>query len=95
MQLPLNELKPLRTIASLIPPRRGGRPVHAGTLHRWRSPGIRGCRLICVRAGGIWCTTESALLDFFRALSACDSLEEQDTDSGRSTVDEQLADSGW
>jgi hypothetical protein len=26
-------------------------------LHRWRSPGLRGVRLECVRIGGIWHTT--------------------------------------
>jgi len=44
MQINLRELKPLRELAGLVPPRRKGRPLHPSTLHRWRCVGIGGHR---------------------------------------------------
>lgn len=53
----------LSQLARRLPRRRMDRPVSPSTCHRWRSPGVRGVRLECVRIGGIWHTS----LEAFRA----------------------------
>jgi hypothetical protein len=93
MRLPLKDLKSLKELAKLIPPRRAGRPVHLATMHRWRTVGLRGHRLPCVRAGGIWCSTETALLEFFMIISDLEGRPED----GQSPdlADQSLAAQGW
>lgn len=44
------------------------RPV-LSTLHRWRSPGVRGIRLEAVRMGSRWYTSEGAISRFNAALN--------------------------
>ena len=43
-----------------ITPCRNNRPVAVSTIHRWRSPGLRGIRLEAIRIGGVWCTSIEA-----------------------------------
>ncbi len=57
-------------LARLIPCRRGGRPTHVGTLHRWRGRGLKGVRLAATRAGSVWVTTPQAYQAFCDALAA-------------------------
>jgi hypothetical protein len=92
MKINVKELKPLRELAGLIPPRRKGRPLHPSTLHRWRVVGSRGNRLFCVRVGGIWCSSEKAIVDFIAAAS-CLTAEIESDDS--SVAGAQLAEEGW
>ena len=56
--------------AAVLLPTRNEKKVHPSTLHRWRSKGIRGIRLVCTRIGGCWYTTQNALEEFCRKLSA-------------------------
>lgn len=46
------QLLTLSQLAKRLPRHRNDRPVHPSTCHRWRSPGVRGVRLECVRIGG-------------------------------------------
>jgi hypothetical protein len=64
----------LSAAARRLPPLRGGKPVHGGTLSRWIQKGIRrpdGERvcLEAVRCGGAWMTSVEALERFLMALS--------------------------
>lgn len=43
--------------------------VHVSTVHRWRSPGVRGHKLRCVRLGGKTFVTPAELERFIAALS--------------------------
>jgi hypothetical protein len=56
-------------VVSNILPSRDGRRVHVGTLHRWRTRGLRGVRLHSVKLGGRWHTSVQALQRFFDALT--------------------------
>jgi hypothetical protein len=49
--------------------RRPGRPVHRGTLERWRTRGRRGIKLETFLLGGIRMTTEEAILRFIERMS--------------------------
>jgi hypothetical protein len=64
-------LIPLSQVPDLpcIPRRRGGARLNPATVYRWATGGLQGCRLETVRVGGALCTTNSALLRFFRALA--------------------------
>lgn len=57
-------------LADEISQRRGGRRIHPSTMYRWRSPGIRGVRLKCVRIGGVWYTDWSSFGTFCEQLTA-------------------------
>lgn len=46
-------------------PSRKGRPIHAATVYRWVTRGVRGRRLRTVRVGGVLATSETWLWDFF------------------------------
>lgn len=46
------------------------RRVHPSTIHRWRSRGIRKCRLEAFRIGGRWFTTELYYARFCAAVTA-------------------------
>src|SRR5690606_18271260 len=59
-------------VARALPRRRRGRPVHVSTIHRWRSPGLRGVHLEAMRVGGAWCTTWEAFARFSSQLTARD-----------------------
>lgn len=62
-------LMTLTQLAKWLPRRRGNRPVHPSTLHRWRSPGVHGVRLDCIRIGGAWHSSIEALQRFAERLS--------------------------
>lgn len=51
-------------LARRLPRRRGGRPTHVSTLHRWRQNGLNGVRLSALRCGAIWVTTVEAYQRF-------------------------------
>jgi hypothetical protein len=75
---PLTEkLRSFAEAAQRLPALRGGKPVNPSTLWRWTTRGIR-CRdgllvrLESIKIGGTTCTSDQALLRFFRALSADD-----------------------
>jgi hypothetical protein len=55
--------------AKKIPPRRGGRPVHVSTIHRWAMAGVRGERLESLLVGGTRMTSVEALQRFYERLS--------------------------
>jgi hypothetical protein len=79
-----HEQETVRTLteaAARLPRRRGGKPVHVSTLHRWASHGCKGVRLETIQIGGTRCTSVEALQRFFDRL----------TDPGR---DPALADAG-
>jgi hypothetical protein len=56
-------------LARRLPRRRGGRPTHVCTIHRWRQRGLSGIRLAAVRCGAIWVTTWEAYQRFVDALT--------------------------
>jgi hypothetical protein len=56
-------------LVSRILPGNGGKRVHIGTPHRWRTQGLRGVRLEAIKVGGRWCTSLQALERFFDVLS--------------------------
>lgn len=51
-------------LARSLPRRRGDRPVHLATIHRWRSRGLKSIRLEAVRVGGAWHTSWEAFRRF-------------------------------
>ncbi|MCC6784261.1 MAG: DUF1580 domain-containing protein [Planctomycetes bacterium] len=55
--------------ARRLPIRRGGKPLHVNTLHRWAHKGCRGVVLETVMIGGARCTTVEALRRFVEACS--------------------------
>ena len=52
-----------------LPRRRGGARLAIATVHRWCTAGVGGCRLRHVRAGGVRCTTDAWLRQFFESLA--------------------------
>ena len=82
-------------------PRRLGRPVHLGTIHRWRGQGVRGVRLDCARIGGIWHTSLEAYQRWVDLLSSAGpngsarpSQHLRDPKGNHEEVDRQLRDIG-
>ena len=57
-------------LAGGLPRRRGGRPVHTGTVFRWRSRGLKGIKLEAIRIGGTWYTSVQAFARFTARLTA-------------------------
>lgn len=57
-------------LARSLPRRRGDRPVHVATIHRWRSRGLKGIRLEAVRIGGAWHCSREAFRRFADRLTA-------------------------
>ena len=62
-------------LARRLPRRRGGRPTHVSTIHRWRQRGLSGVRLAAARCGAIWVTTWQAYQRFVDALTAVASTD--------------------
>ena len=50
------------------------RRFHVSTVHRWRDPGIDGCRLSADRIGGRWFTTMKKFEEFRAAVTAAKSV---------------------
>jgi hypothetical protein len=61
--------------AARIPRRRQNRPVHAHTVHRWSTIGVRGVRLETTLIGGTRVTSMEALRSFFAAVNHQDSIQ--------------------
>jgi hypothetical protein len=72
---PLTEtLRSFAGAAGRLPSLRGGKPVNPSTIWRWTTRGVRNrqgavIRLECLKVGGTGCTSDQALMRFFRALS--------------------------
>ena len=72
---PLTEkLRSFAEAASRLPALRGGKAVNPSTVWRWTKRGVRArngvvVRLEAIKVGGTCCTSDEALLRFFRALS--------------------------
>ena len=56
---------PLSKVPEWVEKRAGFRPTRS-TVFRWRTRGCRGRKLSTFRVGGRVCTTEEALLEFFK-----------------------------
>jgi hypothetical protein len=75
---PLTEkLRSFAEAARRLPALRVGKPVSPSTVWRWTTRGVRArsgilVRLDAIKVGGTCCTSDEALLRFFRALSADD-----------------------
>jgi hypothetical protein len=41
--------------------------MHYATILRWIISGVSGVKLRAVRVGGVWCTRETWLMEFFEA----------------------------
>src|SRR5262249_8873929 len=65
------ELIPLTQVPALpfVPRRRRGKKLNQATVFRWAHTGVRSVRLETIRFGGTLCTTQGALLEFFRRLT--------------------------
>jgi hypothetical protein len=72
---PLTEkLRSFAEAAQRLPTLRAGKPVNPSTLWRWTTRGVRTrhgvlVRLETIKLGGTWCTSDQALVRFFRALT--------------------------
>jgi hypothetical protein len=60
---------------SWLPTGRSGGKLSLATIHRWAANGLRGVKLRTVPAGGVLCTTEAWLLEFFEQLGEARSGE--------------------
>jgi hypothetical protein len=71
--MPINlqseQLVSYHDVVSRVIPGREGKRVHVGTLHRWRTHGLRGIRLESIKVGGRWHTSLEGLERFFNALT--------------------------
>ena len=90
----------LGELARSLPRRRGDRPVHVATIHRWRSRGLQGIRLEGIRVGGAWHTSRVAFRRFADRLTALAEAAEVTLPTGpdrRSHVeaDAALRKTGW
>ena len=52
-----------------LPGGRGKKKLHISTVFRWAQRGRRGVRLETIEVSGAKCTTESALVRFFRGVT--------------------------
>lgn len=87
-------------LARLLPRRRGDRPVHVATIHRWRSRGLKSICLEGVRVGGAWHTSWEAFRRFTDRLTAqAESKDNSDLaiplPRPPGTADVTLESSGW
>ncbi len=71
-------------LSKKLPGRRGGRPIHTSTLHRWTTRGLKGVRLEVMCAGGTRFTSIPAIERFFVRLGS---------DVARDTSSESIASS--
>lgn len=72
---PLNDsLLTLKEAANICPRLKGKKP-HFTSLWRWIKYGVHGHHLESVRVGNLYCTTEVALAEFFRALATVPTRE--------------------
>ncbi len=53
-----------------LPLRRAGSRLNIATLYRWITKGTDGVKLRAVRVGGVWCTRETWLNEFFEQSAA-------------------------
>jgi hypothetical protein len=53
-----------------LPPRRGGTKLSVSTVFRWVTAGVRGRKLRYTCVGGVRCTCERWLREFFNTLAA-------------------------
>src|SRR5262245_30283973 len=96
----IETLRSLADAARRLPLLRQGKPVSPSTLWRWAKRGIRTrhgavLRLERIKLGGTCCTSEEALLRFFRALTeGAHHVPQSATDGFEITVgpDRQAAD---
>ena len=87
-------------LAKSLPRRRGDRPVHLATIHRWRSRGLKSIRLEGVRVGGAWHTSREAFRRFTERLTALATFTEASPPKGADhqshiEADASLRQSGW
>jgi hypothetical protein len=82
--------EPLTVMARRLPCLRNSRPVHASTLWRWATKGLRGVRLETARVGGVRVTSAEALRRFFAALEQLCLPSDNITHKSASCVDEEL-----
>ncbi|MEI7687619.1 MAG: DUF1580 domain-containing protein [Planctomycetota bacterium] len=82
----------LSQLAKKLPRRRLDRPVHPATIHRWRSPGVRGIRLECVRIGGTWHTSLEAYQRWVERLTIVESGSNTEVSSARTSPSEDAID---
>jgi hypothetical protein len=68
-----DELVPLNRVpamdSALMPRARAGRKIAVSTIYRWATRGCRGVKLEVLRAGGVTCTTRTALLRFYEIVT--------------------------
>lgn len=91
-----------KELAESLPRRRGDRPIHLSTIHRWRSRGLKGIRLEAIRIGGSWCTSREAFGRFASRLTAKEASKDltiptvvSETGRSKDVANEQLNASGW
>lgn len=63
----LDTLVPLGEVSSLLPLQKA-KKIHRSTFHRWRSRGISGVSLDCIRIGGGWYTSKRKVDEFLSRL---------------------------
>ena len=59
----------LRDVATMLPKRSDGKPIHFNTIYRWATSGLRGVVLETTPMGGRLMTTKDAVSRFFQQLS--------------------------
>jgi len=64
--------------AAKICPRVKGKNPHFTSIWRWVKYGVKGHYLESVRVGNLYCTTEIALTEFFRALATVETRDQGD-----------------
>lgn len=52
-----------------LPSRPDGRPIHVQSVYNWTLRGVRGVKLRSLQVGGMRCTTEPWLIEFFERIS--------------------------
>ena len=88
---PLTEkLRSFAEAARRLPALRVGKPVNPSTVWRWTTRGVRArngalVRLESIKVGGTCCTSDEALVRFFRALTDGAGQPCVDRPAGRAT----------
>ena len=80
-----------------LPGGRGSERIHVSTVFRWAQHGRRGVRLETIVVSGAKCTTESALIRFFRRVSTAEERmrEQCRSQHDADAVKEKLKESGY